>query len=446
LENQFLPRRRKGTSQILCFKESCESCQYEPECVREYHKIRVGPGMNIREAFRSRPGYLLASIDYAQIEIRTATQLSGEPVWRDAFARDADLHYEMAQRCFKTEKPSDRQRDQAKACNFGNLFLGTAQTLALQSNLSFPEAVFVHDQWWSILQVYKAWTDSQLASTLASGFCSTYFGRRRPMKWHIEQAKARARLDQRPVERCLGSVHRICVNTPVQGTAADLMKLGMIRAWEWIHKNDFTDQLRILTTVHDELLFEVEQSSRTEAILTDVSNEMILTTDPAEDWKWDQDLCLWRKSPHPVPVIPGWFVPLKTDVEIGDNWADVTKVKRWKEAHGLTEAPGGSQLHVASESFHPVVYGNVREAKSLVVEFSGGHNPSPLLLAKVRSAVKDELDGEMRDPVLVSFRYETADGRFQEEQLGWRDREGFLASVPAKLEDLFGVSIRGTDG
>jgi hypothetical protein len=107
----------RGSGETYCFRPTCEGCRWDPTCERENTLVPVGPGLNIRRAFRSAPGYQIVSIDYKGIELRVAGQLSGEQVFIKAFREGRDLHQEMAKLAFKTPTPTKEQRRQAKCAN-----------------------------------------------------------------------------------------------------------------------------------------------------------------------------------------------------------------------------------------------------------------------------------------------------------------------------------------
>jgi hypothetical protein len=292
-----------------CFRPKCEGCKYEPTCQRELVQVKVGPGINIRRAFRARPGFKLAAIDYKGIELRVAGQLSGEPFFINAFREGKDLHTEMAKLCFKCEVPTKSQRDQAKTCNFGNLFLGNPYTLARQSNLTIPEAIYLHGAWWKNLPTYKRWTDSQLVLAKAQKKVTTFFGRVRDLTSLIAEAegmeiKGDGKKKKTGAKGGWGFVHRTAVNSPVQGTAADLMKLAMVRVHDFINREGLNDKIRLLLTVHDELVFEIIDGPELPVLARAISKEMC------------PDLSKF-----------GWIVPIETDIEIGDNWADMLDIK-----------------------------------------------------------------------------------------------------------------------
>jgi hypothetical protein len=305
----------RSDNKTYCFRPTCEGCKYDPTCVREEVEAKVGPGLNIRRGFRSRPGYKIVSIDYKGIELRVAAQLSKEPVFLKAFLEDKDLHMEMAKLAFKTDTPTKSQRDQAKCANFGNLFLGNPHTLARQSDLSLPEAIFIHREWWRNLPQYKSWTDRQLIIAKTQHKVTTFFGRVRGLSDLIRQAEAEEAGAKRGKGKGgWGFVHRTSVNSPVQGTAADLMKLAMVLVHDWIVKNQLEDRVRLLLTVHDELVFEVADDCYLLQTCEDIAKEMC------------PDLTKW-----------GWTVPILTDIEIGDNWAELEHIKVLKKKAGIVE-------------------------------------------------------------------------------------------------------------
>lgn len=295
---------------VYCFSPTCEKCEYADGCAKERTTIKVGPGTNIRRAFRSAEGWGLAAIDFKQIEIRVAAQLSQEPFWIDAFNRNLDLHTAMARTGWKIPETQDvpkHIRDAAKACNFGNLFLGTPQTLCAQSSLTLTEAVGAHKIWWATVSKYKEWTEKQIAFYKKHGYVKTFFGRRREMDYII--ALAREEEEKSGKKGKWGFCDRTSVNSPVQGTAADLMKLGMVKVGEWIRKEGLVDYLKICLTVHDELVIHYRKCAEQYQLLREIGRILTFTPKGAR-----------------IPNIPNWVVPLGVDIEIGDNWAELTDI------------------------------------------------------------------------------------------------------------------------
>jgi hypothetical protein len=287
-----------------CFKHDCGSCRYEASCERELVWKKVGPGINMRRAFRARPGFRLAAIDYKGIELRVAGQLSGERFFIDAFVRGDDLHTNMAKVAFKTETPTKEQRDKAKCANFGNLFLGSAATLSRQSDLDIAEATYIWTQWWAALPIYKKWTDSQLLYAMERKCVVTKFGRVRRLDFLIAQAQKEMLTGKKDGKGKSGQgfIHRTSVNSPVQGTAADLMKIAMVRLQDWIDKEGLGEEIKLLLTVHDELVLEIRDDEHFVSRAYEVSRKM-------------------------CPTNLGWEVPIETDIEVGYNWAELCDIK-----------------------------------------------------------------------------------------------------------------------
>jgi len=281
-------------------------------CEKELVELLIGPGADLRGAFSAHDGYVLAAIDYRQIEIRVACQLSGEPFWLKAFMERRDLHDAMAREGWKILEPlpiPKETRDAAKCCNFGNLFLGTPFTLARQSSLTIEEATIAHRIWWNTLPYYSVWVEKQKAFARKHGYVATYFTRRRELKDLIERAQAEQL--ETGKKRGWGFLDRTSVNSPIQGTAADLMKLAMVRVSKWIKKEGLFDIVRLLLTVHDELVFEVKQQPGLYSLLRDIGRQLTLT-----------------QPGNILPDIPGWKVPIEVDIEIGPNWSTMKNLDK----------------------------------------------------------------------------------------------------------------------
>ena len=217
----------KYQDKVYCFRSACEDCRWQHSCEYEEVEVKVGPGVNIRRSIVAPPGYKLVSIDYKGIELRIAAQLSGEPFWVEAFKNNRDLHTEFAKIAFKTDSPTKDQRDQAKAANFGNLYLGTPHTLSRQSNLTLPEAVFIHREWWKALPVYKRWTDNQLEIAKREKKVKTFFGRERHLARLINEAEEAELTGKKKGAGKAGwpFIHRTAFNSPVQGCLRPTVKV-----------------------------------------------------------------------------------------------------------------------------------------------------------------------------------------------------------------------------
>jgi hypothetical protein len=295
-----------------CIRPSCEGCGYDSICQREEMIIRIGPGINIREAFRVRPGYKWACIDFAGIELRVAALLSGEPVWVKAFQEDLDLHSEMGKIMFRVDEPDKAQRDIAKMGNFGNLYLSGVDTFWHLTTLTYAQAAIAWTQWWAAVPTYKRWTENQAEYYKKHKHVWTFFRRKREMKAMIAKAdentgKGKGKKAGKKMGH--GFCHRTAVNSPVQGTSADLLKMAMTRVDSFLTKNKLRDDVKMMLTVHDELDFEIRENAAMYEILRDIGREMTLTP-----------------KGKILPTIPNWNIPLKVDIEIGDNWGNLVGI------------------------------------------------------------------------------------------------------------------------
>ncbi len=219
--------------------------------------IRTGDGREIRKAFKSAAGHVFASADYSQIELRLLAHLSGDPGLSEAFHRGEDIHKAVAAQTFGVpiDQVTDDQRSAAKMVNFGIVYGITPWGLARRLG---PGATV--DRARSIIADYKArfhridaFLQACIARAKADGYVSTMLGRRRP----IPQV-----LSRNPNERALGE--RMAINTVVQGSAADLIKVAMVRLSERLQRDH--SHSRLLLQVHDELLVETPEAHAKEVL------------------------------------------------------------------------------------------------------------------------------------------------------------------------------------
>lgn len=387
-EGQFW---REGTG-VYCFRPSCEGCQFLDVCQHELTYLKVGPGINIRRAFRAKPGFLIVAIDYAAIELRVAAELSGEPFWVRAFQAEEDLHTNMAKVAFKTQNPTKAQRDSAKKANFGNLYLGSAETLCAQSDLTLPEASFIWTEWWKAVPVYKSWTEAQFVFAKQNGYVSTFFGRRRRLDDLILAAKG----EKKGKKMSWGFIRRTSVNSPVQGTSADLIKMAMLRVSDWIEKEHLEQDIQMLLSVHDELVFQIRD---------------------------DENLCSRARTIADLMtrVPPNWKVPLKTDIEVGPNWAELEDIKALEKRRGIEPRIGQAAVSARPKEFFVV---------SLPVQ---DYNTICAVRTMIEIAKANSSEG-VRLPVLLEFK-----GSSEAERLPCKCTEPALRKA---LSSIYGVRIR----
>ena len=245
--------------------------------------VRTEEGRMIREAFVPRPGWKMVSADYSQIELRILAHCSDDPLLVGSFLEDKDIHTRTASEVFQVPEDAvtPELRRQAKTVNFGILYGMGAFSLSKDLGISVKMAKSIIDAYFDRYRGIKAFIDGTIASARATGKTETLLGRIRLLP-EITSSNTVVRQ----------FAERAAVNTPVQGTAADFIKLAMIRMDEALMKAGM--QSVMLMTVHDELVFEAPEDE-VEPLIGMVRQIM--------EGIW------------PLRV------PLKVNVAIGDNWA-----------------------------------------------------------------------------------------------------------------------------
>ncbi|MBI4142654.1 DNA polymerase I [Candidatus Uhrbacteria bacterium] len=230
-------------------------------------------GLEIRRAFIAEDGWRILALDYSQFELRIAAALSGDRVLTRAFRSGADIHAATGAEVFGVA-PEDVTRDQrrvAKAINFGILYGMGANALATSASISRSEAEEYIARYFQVYAGLAEWIETTKALARSRGYVETLFGRKRFLP---EIASG--------VPQVRAAAERMAVNMPIQGTQADLLKRAMIRADEWIRSpSSFRakrgishdgEAVRMVLTVHDELVFEVREDFVADAThaLTDI--------------------------------------------------------------------------------------------------------------------------------------------------------------------------------
>ena len=247
--------------------------------------IKTELGREIRAAFVAAPGNQLLSADYSQIELRLLAHFSGDPLLVRAYQTGEDIHTLTASEVFgvPADSMSKETRNRAKAVNFGIVYGISPFGLAAQLGIPQAEARDYIDRYFARYQGVQAFIEKTLESTRREGSVRTLFGRLRPIP-DIESRNSNAR----------GFAERTAVNTPLQGTAADLIKLAMIALDRKLAERKL--RTRMVLQVHDELLFDVPKDE-TEEIEKLVREEM--------------------------EGVVKLNVPLVADLGFGPNWRDL---------------------------------------------------------------------------------------------------------------------------
>jgi DNA polymerase-1 len=247
--------------------------------------IRTAEGRRIREAFVAEAGHLLLSADYSQIELRVLAHLSGDPTLIDTFRRGEDVHDRTSREIFGTltAVPADEQRRIAKMVNYALLYGKTAFTLARDIGVSRKEAETFIEAYFSRYPKVRSFIDETIARARETGMVRTLLGRLRRLP-DLRSKNPQVRME----------AERQAMNTPVQGSAADLIKRAMIDLHRELRERKMRS--RLILQIHDELLLEVpEQEAETARGLVKRVMEGALKLD----------------------------VPLLVDARLGRNWAEV---------------------------------------------------------------------------------------------------------------------------
>jgi DNA polymerase-1 len=246
--------------------------------------IRTESGRKIREAFVAPPRCVLVSADYSQIELRVLAHLSGDPSLVRAFTDDKDVHAQTASAVYGTapESVTAEMRRAAKTINFGLMYGMGPINLSKQLGASFTEAKNFIDSYFNRFPSIRAFMDAAIEKTRERGYSETVFGRKR----YLPEINSTNRTIREAAERT-------AINTPVQGTAADIIKLAMLNLYRKMPET--WPNSKMLLQVHDELIFETPEESAGE-------------------------FALWAKEE--MSRACELKVPLKVDAGIGRHWGE----------------------------------------------------------------------------------------------------------------------------
>ncbi len=244
--------------------------------------VRTELGKAIRGAFIARPGWVLVDADYSQIELRVLAHISGDPTMIQAFNEDQDIHARTASEVYGVpiSEVTGQMRSACKAVNFGIVYGISEFTLARNIGVSRYEAKDFIERYFKRYPGVKAYMDGAVKKGHEQGYVTTLMGRRRYLP-ELQSANYNLRAFG---ERC-------AMNSPIQGTAADIIKLAMIKVFDALRDGGY--RARLIMQVHDELIIEAP-------------------ADEAEAVKGLLKGCMENVFPMSVP--------LKTDISIGGDW------------------------------------------------------------------------------------------------------------------------------
>ena len=246
--------------------------------------IRTKRGMKIREAFIAREGFSLIAADYSQIELRIMASLSKDQGMLDAFNNGIDIHSATAAKVYKVDidKVDRTMRSAAKSVNFGIIYGISAFGLSQNIGISRSESKQIIEQYFEEFPAVKEYMDLSIQKARDNEFVETLYGRRRYLK-DINSRNAVMR----------AAAERNAINAPIQGTAADIIKIAMIDISNKISKEKLRSKM--ILQIHDELLFDV------------APNEGDILKSIIED-------CMVNASSLEVPLI--------VDIGEGNNWLE----------------------------------------------------------------------------------------------------------------------------
>ena len=246
--------------------------------------IRTEMGSKLRAYFVAKPGCVLVDADYSQIELRILAHVTGDAHMQEAFLSGADIHRSTAAKIYniRPEDVTPRLRSSAKAINFGIMYGKGAYSLSKDIGVSVKEAEAFLQTYLATFPNIDGYMEKTIADARQCGYVSTLFGRRRALpELNSNNHNIRA------------SGERMARNTPIQGTAADVIKLAMVRVWRRLR--DEKMESRLILTVHDELIVEAPEAEAEKA---------------AQILREEMEGCI-----H-------YAVPLSTDVHTGKNWLE----------------------------------------------------------------------------------------------------------------------------
>ncbi len=209
---------------------------------------RSEEGQKIRSAFIAAPGYKLVGLDYSQIELRLAAHLSGDKKMIKAFKDKEDIHRATAAEINEVElsEVTKQMRYEAKAINFGILYGQGPHGLAQNAKIPYKSAQEFIAKYFEAYTGIRKMIDDSIAEARDKGYAATMFGRRR----YLPELDSSNMMIRRSAER-------MATNTPIQGTAADLIKIAMINIADKI--KDHNAEIKMLLQIHDELIFEIKE-------------------------------------------------------------------------------------------------------------------------------------------------------------------------------------------
>lgn len=244
--------------------------------------------LKIREVFGAPIGFKFISFDYSQIELRILAIISGDNVLKEAFLKNSDIHRLTALKIFKIpeEKISETMRNQAKTVNFGIIYGMGVKSLSERLGISLEEARVFLDEYFLDFPKIKEYIETTKENARKNGYVSTLFGRKR----FLPEINSE-------ISRIGFEAERQAINSPIQGSAADFIKIAMVKIDKLMKQEGLEKDMRLILQIHDELLFEIKE-------------ELIPEIAP--------------KIKKIMEDVYHSEIPIRADVKVGNNWAELS--------------------------------------------------------------------------------------------------------------------------
>lgn len=281
-----------------------------------YDKKKPKVATSLRKAFVARPGYVILKVDFAGEELRIVTNLSGEPVWTKEFLEGSgDLHSITARAFFNKAEVSDQERQAGKMANFSLVYGGGQQAIMRATGCNPTEAARRKSNFDKNMPTFAKWVATQKARVRAEKGVWTAFGRWIAIPEADSQDKA-----------ILAGAERMAINYPIQGSGADIMKIAMVKLHKAFYQRGWyqNDIVRMMLTVHDEIVFEVKL-------------EHIMEVCPVVDE--------WMTFPGRIPRgDKTWKVPLIAEPLLGQSWDAKYNFEKMVHGDHKPDKPGAKPL------------------------------------------------------------------------------------------------------
>ncbi len=253
--------------------------------------IKTELGQEFRKVFTAEKGYKLLSLDYSQLELRIVAHIAQDEKMIQAFKRGEDIHLRTAAEVFgvRPDEVTPRMRREAKALNFGIIYGMGPQGFARSAGIKQTEAKDFIERYFKEFPKIAKYMERMRDEAHNKGVVKTLFGRRRQVSEIYSS-----------IPEMVRQAERMAINFPVQGTGADLMKLAMIKIYEYVHKNYKSGDIKMMLQVHDELVLEVKEN---------------LVEKMAKEFK---------------KIMEGVYkldAPLVAEAKVGDNWRDLKLIE-----------------------------------------------------------------------------------------------------------------------